>query len=126
MGRQSFDRATRLASTIKKELGEMINGRQLRELKDPRLAGLISVTEVRVTNGYQHMDVFLSIFEEEHQQDVLAVCKEASSAIRGEICRRFHLRTAPTLVFHLDESIKRGFEVFSLLDKIQDNVQEEV
>jgi ribosome-binding factor A len=119
MGRQSFSRASRLGPTVQKELAEMINGRQLKEFKDTRLAGLISVTDVKVTNGYQHMDVYISVMEDEHREGVLAVLRESVSSIRGEICRRFKLRTAPSLVFHLDDSIERGCKVWNLLDSIQ-------
>jgi len=119
MGRSSFSRSDRLASTIQKELAEMINGKQLKELKDDRLNCLISVVEVRVTQGYQHLDVFLSVFEEKKKPGVLDVLKLATSSMRGEICRRCKLRVAPTLVFHVDDSIKRGSEIWGLLDKIQ-------
>ncbi len=120
MGKQAFSRASRLASSVQQEVAIMINEKQLKELKDPRLQGIVSITEVRVTNGYQHMDIFLSVMEPEHEAGVIEVLKEATSSIRGEICRRFKLRTAPTLVFHLDESIKRGCKVWDLLDKIQE------
>lgn len=121
MGKQAFSRSSRLASTVQKELAKMIKEKQLKEFKDSRFNGLISVTEVRVTNGYQHIDVYLSVLEEEHRKPVLEVFQEATSSLRGEICRRFRLRLAPSLHFHLDNSIERGFEMWSLLDKISSN-----
>ena len=120
MGRPAFTRSTRLASIVKEELAVMINGHQIKELKDPRIQGLISITEVVVTNGYQHMEIFLSIFEKENRAGILEVLNEANSSIRGEICRRLKLRFAPTIVFKLDESIERGFKVWDVLDQISE------
>ncbi len=124
MGKQAFSRASRLGTSIQKELASMINAKQLKEFKDSRFAGLISVIDVRVTNGYQHLDIFLSVLEEEHRKGVLEVMKEAIPSLRGEICRRFKLRVAPSIHFHLDNSIERSFEVWSLLDQISSSEPE--
>jgi ribosome-binding factor A len=120
MGRQSFSRSDRLSSTIQKELSQIISQKELRELKDPKLTGLVSITDVRVTSGYQHLDVFISIFEEENTENILKILKAATSSIRGELCRRLKLRFAPTLEFHIDDSIKRSTQVWSLLDNLKD------
>lgn len=120
MGRPSFQRTDRLASSIREELATLFTQKKLKELKDPRFAGLISILDIQVKNGYQHIDVFLSVLEEEKQAGILEVLEEANSSIRGQICRNCKLRFAPTLVFHIDNSIKRGCEVWDLLDKIQE------
>lgn len=120
MGRPSFQRTDRLASSIREELANLFTHKKLKELKDPRFDGLISILDIQVKNGYQHIDVFLSVLEEEKKAGILEVLEEASSSIRGLICRNCKLRFAPTLVFHIDDSIKRGCEVWDLLDKIQE------
>ena len=66
MGRMPFSRSDRLASSVQKDLSEMISTKKLKEFRDPRFQGLISITGVRVTNGYQHLDIFFSVFEENY------------------------------------------------------------
>ncbi len=119
MGRMPFSRSDRLASSVQKDLSEMISTKKLKEFRDPRFQGLISITGVKVTNGYQHLDIFFSVFEENYRLGVLEVFKEAIPSIRGEICRGFKLKIAPSLVFHLDESLERGNKIWNLLDNLE-------
>lgn len=119
MGKPSFSRSDRLASLVQAELAKMINAKQIKELKDPCIRGLISITEVRVMNGHQHMEVCLSIFEKENQHKILEALEKGSSKIRGELCRRLKLQFAPTIIFMIDESIERSFKVLNVLDHLQ-------
>lgn len=126
VGRPSYNRGDRLASSIQEELADLIKFRKLKEFKDPRFDGLISITEVRVKNGYNHLDIFWSVLEDDKAENVLAVLNEAIPNIRGHICRKCKLRFAPTINFHLDDSIKRGCEMLNLLNKINDPINEPV
>ena len=121
MGKPSFSRADRLANAVQKELGTLINTRKLKEFKNPAFQGLISVTEVRVTNGNQHIEVLVSVLEEEYQDSVLQILKESIPSLRGELCRCFKLRLAPSLNIQLDDSIQRGTKMLSLLDSLVSN-----
>ena len=115
----SGNRTERLASVTKEELSEMFSRKTLKELKDNRFQGMISITDVKVEKGYHHFRIFLSVWEENLKEGVLEVLNEASSAIRGELCRRLKLRVAPTITFHMDDSLKRGLRVCEILDKIK-------
>ncbi len=50
-------RHERVAEEILHELGTMVAG----ELKDPRIAALVTITEVRVTPDLKHARVFVSV-----------------------------------------------------------------
>ena len=115
----SGNRSEKLASSARKELADMISFRQLKELKDLKLEGIISITEVKVEKGYQHFRVFLSFLKEEDQKPALELLNDSIPAIRGELCRRLRLRQAPVLSFHLDSSLKKGAEMCKLLDSIK-------
>ena len=54
----STERALRVAQSVKRELSDMIR----RDLKDPRLSGLISFTEVECTADLRSLKVFVSVF----------------------------------------------------------------
>ncbi len=123
MGKPAYNRSDRLTTTLQKELGTMINGRELREFRDPTFAGLISVTAVVLEGNYQHANVYVSVFEDEHRKNVLAILSRCIPVIRGEICRRFRLRFAPTLAFYADESLERACRVLHKIDELDQDTE---
>ena len=116
---KSYNRSDRIAQQIKRELAEII---QRNEIKDDRIGGLVSITEVIVSGDLRNVKVFFSVFGEEAQRiGTLAALESASGFLRGEICRRLGIRYAPELVFKLDDSLEKGQKVLELLDKIKRN-----
>ena len=114
---KSYNRSDRIAQQIKRELAEII---QRNEIKDDRLGGLISITEVQVSGDLRSVKVYFSVYGEESQKiGTLAALEGASGFLRGEICRRLGIRFAPELVFKLDDSLEKGQKVLELLDKIK-------
>ena len=117
----NVDRAKRLAASARNELAALFQRRQLRELKAPCFeAAPFSISEVSVEGGNQHVRVFVSFLygEPAAQEAVLAALADANATLRGELGRRLRLRAAPTLSFHLDDSLKRGARVLALLDEL--------
>lgn len=111
----SADRSLRVAQSIKKELAEMIQ----RELKDERLGGLISITDVECTNDLRSTKIYISVFGENvNGEKVVEALNEHAGFMRGEVCRRLKLRFAPEMFFRLDSSLERGSKVTDLLGKI--------
>ncbi len=108
-------RSIRISQQIKRELSEIIR----RDLKDERLAPIVSITDVEVSGDYRHTKVFISVFGDEAQQkSTLAVLTERTGYIRGEVCRRVGMRFAPEMSFFLDNSLERGARVSDLISKI--------
>jgi len=90
-----------------------------RELKDERIQGLVSITDVEVTNDCRCAKVFVSVFGDEAQQkSTMEALNENTGFMRGELCRRLSLRFAPELYIKLDNSLERGAKVTDLLGKI--------
>jgi len=111
----SGQRAERVAQQIKRELSDLIR----RGLKDPRIGGIVSVTEVECTSDCRSVRVFISVFgEEEQRQNTLKALNEEVGYIRGELGRRLQLRYAPEMTIKLDDSLERGSKVSDLLGKI--------
>jgi ribosome-binding factor A len=111
----STPRNVRVAQSAKRELSELIR----RDLKDDRVSGIVSITDVETSNDCRRMRVFVSVFgEEAQQQTTLDALNEHVPTIRGEIGRRLRLRFAPELSFKLDNSLERGSRVTDLLGKI--------
>lgn len=114
---KSYSRSDRIAQQIKREISEIL---QRGRLKDDRIGGLVSITEVKVSGDLRDVKIYFSVFgEEEYKAGTLAALESASPFIRGEICRRLRMKFAPELVFKLDDSLEKGDKIIELLDKIK-------
>src|SRR4029450_6611774 len=114
-------RPDRLASTIQRELAEMM----MRELNDPRLPQIVSITRVKVSADLSIADVYVSVMGTQGQQNAaLNALKHSAGLMRTKLTKSLSLRQAPFLKFHLDEDLKKELEVMDLLDKVaQENAE---
>ncbi|MCW3490841.1 30S ribosome-binding factor RbfA [Dethiobacter alkaliphilus] len=105
-------RAHRVGEEIKREVSSILRT----EIKDPRVTGLISVTDVAVTRDLRHAKLFISMLgSEEEQQETLSALSRAVGFIRSEIGKRIRLRHTPEISFHLDKSIEYGAHINKIL-----------
>ncbi len=115
-------RRERLGEEIKKIISEML----LRELKDPRLSAMISITAVEVTSDGSYATVYLSVLglsseeadAERQQKDVLDAMRNAAGFIRREIGQRIKLRHVPELIFKIDKSMEYGRRISKIIDEL--------
>jgi ribosome-binding factor A len=108
-------RTERLASTIQQEIATMIQ----RDLSDPRLELLISVTRVRVSEDLSIADVFVTIMGTPGQQTAaLNALKHSAGMMRTRLTKDLSLRLAPFLKFQMDEDLKKELEMMELLDQV--------
>jgi ribosome-binding factor A len=107
-------RHQRVAEEILHELGIMVAG----ELKDPRIEGLVTVTEVRVTPDLKHARVFVSVIgSEAEQKSTIRGLFAAVGYIRHQLTERIQLRRAPEIHFTLDHSEEYAQRIEELLRK---------
>lgn len=112
-------RTERIASTIRQELGMII----LRELNDPRLVGLPSVTRVKISPDLSIAEVFVSVMGTPGQQNAaLNALRHSAGMMRTLLARAMTLRAAPFLKFHMDEGLKNEMAVLDLLRKAADEI----
>lgn len=108
-------RLNRISEEIKRVVSELIQ----REIKDPRINPLTSVTRVEVTNDLSYANIYISVMgNKEDKEDTLIGLKSAKGFIRKEIGNRIDLRHAPEPIFHIDESIEQSLYISKLIDKI--------
>jgi len=108
-------RRERVGELIREELSDLIR----REVKDPRLSGLISVTEVITSPDLRHARVFVSIMgTEEEKQQVEKGLAAAKGFLRKGLGERLTLRYTPDLIFQRDESIERGSRLLQLIEEV--------
>jgi ribosome-binding factor A len=106
-----------LGSTIQRELAEII----MRELNDPRLIGLPSITRVKVSPDLSAADVYVTIMGTPGQQSAaLMALKHSAGMMRTKLTKSLTLRQAPYLKFHIDESYKKEIAVLELLRQVSE------
>jgi ribosome-binding factor A len=104
-----------LASTIQKELAMMM----MRDLNDPRLPSIVSITRVKVSADLSIADVYVTIMGSPGQQSAgLNALKHSAGLMRTKLTKALTLRQAPFLKFHMDEGLKKELAVLDLLDQV--------
>jgi ribosome-binding factor A len=105
-------RLERINELLKEEISDLIAN----ELKDPRLSGLVSVTEVETTPGLEYARVYVSVLGDAAQREqTLGALQHASGFFRRLLGERVKLRQIPELTFRFDDSIERGDRIMRLL-----------
>jgi len=114
-------RTERLGSTIRQELALII----MRELNDPRLTGMPSITRVKVSEDLSSADVYITSMGTAGQQTAaLNALKHSAGVMRTKLTKALSIRQVPFLRFHLDEQLKKELEILDLLDKVAKESQE--
>jgi ribosome-binding factor A len=110
-------RIERINELIRAEISDLI----VREIKDPRLSGMISVTEVETSPDLGHARVFVSVMgTEEERKTVISTLTRAAGFFRRELGVRIKIRRTPELAFLPDTSIERGSRIMRLLKDIEE------
>ncbi len=113
--RKTAHKYDRVGSEIRKELSEIISY----EIKDPRISGMTSVTDVEVTPDLKYCKVFISVLgDEDAEKSTIEGLKSAAGFIRKKLAASVNLRNTPELNFVSDTSIRYGIEMSKRIDEI--------
>ena len=109
-------RTKRIESLLKEEIASMVT---MGEVKDPRIDGLLTVSDVSISKDYRHAKVYVSYFGElERLVRMVEALNHAAGFIQGVLGKRIRLRTMPKLRFVVDESLERGFRMTQTLKNL--------
>jgi ribosome-binding factor A len=110
-----------LGSTIQREIADMI----MRDIDDPRLPSIVSITRVKVAADLSTADVFVTVMGTPGQQTAaLNALKHSAGMMRGRLTKNLSLRSAPFIKFHLDDKLKKELEMMEILQKVADETAE--
>lgn len=91
----------------------------VREIKDPRVSPLTSVTGTEVAPDLKTCKVYISVYgDEQTAQQTMEGLRSAAGFIRGELARTVNLRNTPALTFILDDSIAYGVAMSHRIDEV--------
>ena len=108
-------RMGRVNGLLREELSQLI----LRELKDPRVASFVTITEADTAPDLDTAKVYVSVMAPaEEQADVMKGLRSAEGFLKASLRTRIQLRKIPTLTFELDSSMKRGEDLLKLIDRV--------
>lgn len=115
--RKNSIKNTRINGEVQRELSNII-----RELKDPRVGIMTSVTAVEVTPDLKYCKAYISVLgDDETKAETLAGLKSAAGFVRRELARTVNLRNTPEIKFIMDESIEYGMRMSKLIDDVRKN-----
>jgi ribosome-binding factor A len=107
------NRKRRLAGEFRKILSEIIHT----EIKDPRLSGLCSITDVEITKDLKFAKVKVSVLgTEEEKKSALDTLKRASGYVRKVLAENMSIRRVPELLFVGDDSIEYSIHISKVIE----------
>ena len=108
-------RTARVNDLLREELSQMVS----RQPKDPRLAALLTISEVAVSGDLAVARVYISVLgTPEEQQSVMEGLASAAGFLRRELGSRLKLRRVPELRFIQDTSIEEGSRLLDLINQV--------
>ncbi len=105
-----------LGSTIQRELAMII----MREINDPRLDVMVSITRVSVSEDLSIADIYVTIMGTPGKQTAaLNALKHSAGLLRTKLTKSLTIRQTPYLKFHYDERLKKELETLDLLERVR-------
>ena len=97
-----------------------------RHIKDPRLSGVISVTQVNTTSDLRNARVLLSVMgDADAKKAAMDGIQSAATFLRRELRDRVALRYTPFLTFVLDDTLEEADHLLQIMDRLRvDEVHE--
>jgi ribosome-binding factor A len=109
-------RPQRVAEAIREVVAPFLQ----RELRDPRITALVTVTSVRVTPDLKHAVVGVAIHgEEAERRRTLEGLESAAGLARHEIARKLTLKTVPAVEFEIDRGADHATRIEAVLASLR-------
>lgn len=110
-------RTERLNDQLREEISDLLR----RDVKDPRIGGLVSITEVDVSPDLSRANVYVSVMgSDDEKSSTLKALHAASHFMQRELRRRLTIKRTPELTFVADDSLERGARILRLLDETRE------
>jgi len=108
-------RLQRLNVLFRHELADLIRS----QLRDPRLAEIVSITRVVISPDLQNANVYVSVLgSPEAKADTIQALTTAGPFLRHHLNERITIRRLPVLHFFLDETIEEAAHVLELMKQL--------
>jgi ribosome-binding factor A len=113
-------RTDRLNSLLKEVLSEVVT----REVRNPRVSALLTITRVDISKDLHHAKVFVSVIGTDAEKtETVAALQSAAGFIAVHASKKVVMRYFPELTFKLDTSVDKHMRIDALLGKIHHEQQ---
>ncbi len=110
-------RTERINDLLREEISELLR----RGMKDPRISGLVTITEVDVSPDLRRAKVFVSVMgSDEEKTSTFQALEAAAHFLQRELRKRLTIRRTPELAFLPDDSLERAARILSLLEQTRE------
>jgi ribosome-binding factor A len=108
-------RVQRLNSLLKEVISEVI----LREVRNPEVSPLVTITNVKITEDLTQAKVFVSVIGTEADKEKTLNALQSAAGFIG-ICsaKKVVMRHFPTLTFKIDNSVDHQMKIEKILNEI--------
>lgn len=114
-------RVDRINGLLRQELSLLL----ARQTKDPRINGVISITQVNTSADLRNARVYVSVFgDDAAKQEALAGIESAATFLRHELRDRLSLRYVPFMKFELDQSMEDAASLLQVMDQLKSESDE--
>lgn len=110
-------RTDRLNSLLKEVISEVIK----RDVRNPHVTELVTVTRVQITKDLHYAKVFISVIgTEQDKVETIQALNSAAGFIAVQSSHKVVMRYFPALTFRLDDSVDKHMRIEELLGKISE------
>ncbi len=108
-------RIERVNGLLREEISNLIAS----QVNDPRLRGIITITQVQTASDLRSARVYVSVMgAESTRQEALAGIQSSASYLRRELRSRVSLRYVPFLKFVLDNAMLEADRLMRIIDDL--------
>ncbi|GLR11119.1 ribosome-binding factor A [Mixta theicola] len=114
---KEFGRPQRVAQELQKEIAMIIQ----REIKDPRVGMMVTVSGVEVSRDLAYAKVFVTFLNDDNADSIkggIKALQDASGYIRSLLGKAMRLRIVPELTFFYDNSLVEGMRMSNLVTNV--------
>lgn len=108
---------------IEKEMARVISKVLMEEVKNPKVKGLVSVTNINVTEDLKFADVYFSIMGQENvntdEDEVIEGLNQIKGFLRKRVAEEIEIRYIPEIRVKLDTSIEHAIKISKLLNDLK-------
>jgi ribosome-binding factor A len=109
------ERTRKIESQLKEIVGE-----EVAALSDPRIHGLVTVTEVRVSPDLSVATVFYSVLEQEAGEEAREGLQSAAGRIQSSVGSQTRLKRTPKLRFRPDPVVEQASKIEAALREVRE------
>ena len=109
-------RSIRVSDLLREEISKII----AHQLKDPRINGMVSITQVDVSPDLRLARAYVSIFGDSWEKKMaLEGLTSSSGFLRRQLGSILGFRRIPEIQFILDDSMEQGNNLLTLIDNLR-------